>query len=337
MTKYHHEPLEKAVRDIVGARCHEHVNCDGNDLHPWNADTMEERLKLPVPFDVDEPRVCQSCCLTATHDENVTEAYLLRSYPHFYSATTPNFVTRYNEGADLLPIWQVTRATSAAPFYFEMLRAEIDGKPQGFKDGGIRENNPSGAALSEFHALYEGRVKSPALMLSVGTGIPNQRADGFATNWSGVFGRLPGLNKFLEKRAVIQNLLIKYTEGEKQHHFLRQYAEGENTWYKRLNVNIGLGTMPLDEWVNGDLHGEKNVKGGETLTKMEKVTEDYLERDFDAAVDSYAPPHVMVTQAAEKLVRQRRARERMGGPRWDAFIGKDLHRRKETMENGQGG
>lgn len=116
-TKYHHEPLEKAVRDVVGARCHEHENCDGNDLHPWDAEQMEERLKLPVPFDVDEPRVCQSCCLTATHDENVTEAHLLRSYPHFYSSRTPNFVTRYNEGADLLPIWQVTRATSAAPFY----------------------------------------------------------------------------------------------------------------------------------------------------------------------------------------------------------------------------
>ena len=95
MTKYHHEPLEKAVRDIVGARCHEHDNCDGNDLHPWDAEQMEEMLKLPVPFDVDLPRVCQSCCLTATHDENVTEAYLLRSYPHFYSSSTPNFVTRY--------------------------------------------------------------------------------------------------------------------------------------------------------------------------------------------------------------------------------------------------
>lgn len=35
-TKYYHEPLEKAVQDIVGSRCHEHENCDGKlDLHPW--------------------------------------------------------------------------------------------------------------------------------------------------------------------------------------------------------------------------------------------------------------------------------------------------------------
>lgn len=36
MTKYYHEPLEKAVQDIVGKRCREHESCDGTfDLHPW--------------------------------------------------------------------------------------------------------------------------------------------------------------------------------------------------------------------------------------------------------------------------------------------------------------
>jgi len=45
MTKYHHEPLEKAVQDIVGARCHEHENCDGmDDLHPWDTDRFDEIL-----------------------------------------------------------------------------------------------------------------------------------------------------------------------------------------------------------------------------------------------------------------------------------------------------
>lgn len=33
-TKYHHEPLEQAVRDIVSSRCYSHENCDGNDIHP---------------------------------------------------------------------------------------------------------------------------------------------------------------------------------------------------------------------------------------------------------------------------------------------------------------
>ena len=329
-TKYHHEPLERAVRDIVGSRCHEHPNCDGNDLHPWELDDADD-------FDVMKPRVCQSCCLTATHDENVTEAYLLRSYRHYYSENAPlHYITRYNEGADELPIWQVTRATTAAPFYFEMIAAEVNGTKKAFKDGGIRENNPSGAALSEFHALYEGKVEAPALMLSIGTGRPDTTHDGFASAPPGPFGRLPFVSKFLEKRAIISNLLIKYTEGEKQHKQMREYARGEHTWYKRLNVSEGLETMALDDWVKGEWQGQPNIAGGSSLTRMEEATTKYLERDFDDKIDAYAPPETMLEQAAEKLVRQRRARERMGGLRWDTFIGKYLHQSRNEA-NGSAG
>ena len=336
MTKYYHEPLEKAVRDIVSSRCHEHPDCDGNDFHPWDADQLQETLQQPVPFDVETPRVCQSCCLTATHDENISEAHLLRSYPHYYSADAPNWITRYNEGADLLPIWKVTRATTAAPFYFEMVKAEIEGVKKKFKDGGIRENNPSGAALSEFHALYESTgVEVPALMLSVGTGRPDQSQDGFASAWPGPFGHLPIVGKFLEKRAIIQNVLIKYTEGEKQHHQMREHAHGEHTWYKRLNVSDGLQRMPLDDWEKGEWQGLANVPGGASLTRMEEATEKYLEREYDPAIDTYAPPSTMLRQAAEKLVRQRRAREQLGGPRWEAFIGKNLHQARHA--NGSAG
>ncbi|EMC95615.1 hypothetical protein BAUCODRAFT_109052 [Baudoinia panamericana UAMH 10762] len=325
MTKYHHQPLERAVQDIVGARCYEHADCDGkSDLHPWDADQLDEILKLDVPFDVDRPRVCQSCCLTATHDKSISEAYLLRSYPHYYTDDVPNWITRYNEGADELPIWKVTRATTAAPFYFETVQHEVEGGTKLFKDGGIRENNPAGAALSEFHALYAGKADRPALLLSIGTGRPDQTQDGFASVWPGPFGRLPFVSKFLEKRAVIQHLLIKYTEGEKQHNQMREHAHGEHTWYKRLNVSSGLESMPLDDWIKGDYSGNINVPGGKSLTKMEEATAKYLDRVFDPSVDSYAPPSVMLQQAAEKVVRQRRARETMGGERWDTFAGKHL-------------
>jgi len=319
-TKYYHEPLELAVQAIVGRRCTEHEKCDGKHvLHPFRAN-VDPVMGLH-PFDVDVPRVCQSCCLTATHDENISEAYLLRTYPHYYSETAPNWITRYNEGADPLKIWEVTRATSAAPFYFKMLEVEVDGLHKSFKDGGIRENNPSGAALSEFHSLFDGRADYPALMLSIGTGRPDQTQDGFASAWPGPFGNISIVRQALEKRAVLQNLLIKYTEGERQHTQMREHARGEHTWYKRLNVSDGLQNMPLDEWVKGDWQGQKNVLGGASLTKMEVATEKYLKRDFEPKVDSYAPPLTMLRQAAEKLVRQRRAREEEGGVRWDTFVG----------------
>ncbi|SMQ51600.1 unnamed protein product [Zymoseptoria tritici ST99CH_3D1] len=319
MTKYYHEPLEKAVRDIVSSRCSAHPNCDGNDLHPWETNQN--------PFDVDQPRVCQTACLTATHDESLSEAHLLRSYPHFYTSTTENWITRYNEGSDPLQIWQVSRATTAAPFYFEMLKAVVDDVEMSFKDGGIRENNPSAAAISEFHSLYEGRANAPALLLSVGTGRPNQTHDGFAAPWPSTVGRIPLVSKFLEKRAVVQNLLIKYTEGEKQHKQTREHAKGEHTWYKRLNVSKGFEHMPLDHWEKGlwkdpDTGREKVVNGGASLTRMEKATEEELNREFNPEIDSYAPPRTMLRQAAQKLVLQRRAREAEGGSRWDVFVGR---------------
>lgn len=324
-TKYYHEPLEKAVQDIVGSRCYEHENCNGKeDMHPFKTE-IDPATGL-MSFDVNKPRLCQSCCLTATHDRNLSEAYLLRTYPHYYSETAPNWITRYNEGAEPLKIWEVTRATSAAPFYFKMLEAEIDGQYKGYKDGGIRENNPSGAALSEFHSLYEGCSDYPALLLSVGTGRPDHSQDGFAATWSGPLSHVPFVRAALEKRAVIQNLLIKYTEGEKQHAQMREHARGEHTWYKRLNVTDGLQNMALDDWVKGEWQGTKDVPGGASLTRMETVTEAYLAREFDAKIDSYAPPFTMLQQAAEKLVRQRRAREYEGGERWETFVGKHLHK-----------
>jgi hypothetical protein len=326
-TKYYHEPLERAVQDIIGNHCYDHDNCDGKeDMHPIPSE-VDPATGL-MSFDVNSPRICQSCCLTATHDRNLSEAYLLRTYPHYYSETAPNWITRYNEGAEQLKIWEVTRATSAAPFYFKMLEVEIEGQYKSFKDGGIRENNPSGAALSEFHSLYEGCSENPALLLSVGTGRPDHSQDGFAAAWPGPFGNIPFIRTALEKRAVLQNLLIKYTEGEKQHAQMREHARGEHTWYKRLNVTDGLQNMPLDNWVSGEWQGKKDVPGGASLTRMETVTAAYLAREFDAKIDTYAPPSTMLRQAAEKLVRQRRARELEGGERWDTFVGKHLHKRR---------
>jgi hypothetical protein len=87
--------------------------------------------------------------------------------------------------------------------------------------------------------------------------------------------------------------------------------------------------MLLDHWEKGEWHGQPNVPGGASLSHMEEVTRDYLEREFDEIIDSYAPPKTMLKQAAEKLVRQRRAREQLGGPRWDVFVGKGLHKPEE--------
>lgn len=265
----------------------------------------------------------------------IDEAYLLRTYDHRYDPDiAPVWVTPYNEGADKLKIWQVTRATSAAPFFFKMLEADFgDKNVTGFKDGGIRENNPSYAAYSE-HASLKGDEQEPALLLSIGTGRPNTKNDGFASIWPGPFGKLPLLQKWSEKFAVFKNVLIKYTEGEDRHKMMRTIARGEHRWYKRLNVDEGLQDMPLDNWEEGVWTNPagvtKKVPGGKSLSRMEDVTYAYLDRDHakkNAPLLEYAPPKAMLQQVAERLVRHRRLREATKHDdlrRWQTHMGQWL-------------
>lgn len=110
-TKYNHEPLERAVKEIVRKHCpiHSHPESCGEDFNPWclellpgedNEDTYDQ------PFHPwTSNRICHSICLSAVHDRNIINAYLLRTYNHVYTLETPLFVTRYNEGAENLRIW----------------------------------------------------------------------------------------------------------------------------------------------------------------------------------------------------------------------------------------
>jgi hypothetical protein len=276
-------------------------------------------------------------CLTATHSGQIDEAYLLRTYNHRYDPdVSPVWVTPYNEGADKLKIWEVTRATSAAPFFFKMLEADFDvkGRPKtGFKDGGIRENNPSYAAYSE-HASLKGDDHDPALLLSIGTGRPDTTNDGFASVWPGPFGKVPLMKKWSEKFAVFKNVLIKYTEGEDRHKMMRTIARGEHRWYKRLNVDKGLEDLKLDNWEKGmwtdpQTGIAKEVVGGKTLSRMETVTKAYLEREEaeKKILLEYAPPKIVIQQVAERLVRHRRLREatKHDDPRrWQTHMGQWL-------------
>ncbi|KAF1963562.1 FabD/lysophospholipase-like protein [Byssothecium circinans] len=338
-TKFHHKPLEKAVQTIVREYCKHHENCDGQDWHPWNVDSKDDlstqgsNSMASSTSSLKQDRICQSICLTATRSGQIDEAYLLRTYDHRYGPKTPVWVTPYNEGADKLRIWQVTRATSAAPFFFKMLEADfgVRGKV-GFKDGGIRENNPSHAAYSE-SVSRNGGDSEPALLLSVGTGRPDTSNDGFAAVWPGPFGKVPLMKQWSEKFAVFKNILIKYTEGEEKHKVMRTIAKGEHRWYKRLNVDNGLEDMKLDNWISGKWKNPKTgkiaeVPGGKTLSRMEEVTFAYLNRDnIEKKVQEYQPPKIVLQQVAERLVRHRRLREATKNDnlrRWQTHMGQWL-------------
>ena len=62
-------------------------------------------------------------------------------------------------------MWKVARYTSAAPFYFKEF--------EGYIDGGMMANNPSGVGLTEIQKFYHNRgEKLPiSLVVSIGSGL----------------------------------------------------------------------------------------------------------------------------------------------------------------------
>ncbi|KAF2968931.1 hypothetical protein GQX73_g4649 [Xylaria multiplex] len=123
--------------------------------------------------------------------------------------------------ADDCQIWQVARATSAAPTYFSPI--EIDGRC--YMDSGLGFNNPAWVARNEVRSFI-GRERR-ILMISIGTGS-SPPASRFST-----FNRL---------RAVIKTA----TETEETHDKLLDISRDSDDLYFRFSgpdLNMGL-----DEW-----------------------------------------------------------------------------------------
>lgn len=102
--------------------------------------------------------------------EGVTRGrlYLLRSYDHYEvneptsqsdekpSTPQPRTTSKLNYGpAELLSIWQVARAATAAPMYFKEISFTRIRRPTlHFMDGGFVANNPTKIGIQEVESLY---------------------------------------------------------------------------------------------------------------------------------------------------------------------------------------
>ena len=96
----------------------------------------------------------------------ITSYEIERRTPFFFKTTKAKDPDQ--PGYDF-PMWQVARATSAAPTYFEPVKIEID-DPSGYYalvDGGIFANNPAMCALAEASAMHP---ESEFLIASLGAG-----------------------------------------------------------------------------------------------------------------------------------------------------------------------
>jgi predicted acylesterase/phospholipase RssA len=151
--------------------------------------------------------------------------------------------------ADPFPacIWQVARATSAAPTYF--LPMEIDDVLYG--DGGTGWNNPTKEAIEEARTLWPSRPIG--ILVSIGTGLEE------ALQLNDTSKELPKVVESLLrntspghafKLAVAEYAVKCITSCELIHREVaercnREILEGN---YFRLNVPQGMSSIGLAEW-----------------------------------------------------------------------------------------
>lgn len=245
------------------------------------------------------------------------------------------------EDADIL-IWEAGRATSAAPVYFKHFeKRDGSGKLRRYRDGGILLNNPSHRVLNEVrnrHGLMANGVrKDPALLFSVGTGIQDKIPFAEIPDAQHRTGKLdiPFRQSIKQKVALGKHLLMRYTEGESIHRRLREDVAAEHKWYKRLNVDRGLGNMDLGDWRKGEWTDENGVratrKGGATLTDMEKAVGAYVERQTlnrKNQIEWHLLPSTLIDHTAERLVRHKAKRASLAAlhetyrERWYCYRGR---------------
>lgn len=210
-----------------------------------------------------------------------------------------------------LPIWQVARATSAAPGYFPQIKIQMGNENRRirFKDGGFGTNNPSREAYHDIVNKHGGHSKKIGLFVSIGTGDTHydmfDREQGIWKNprfWRKPLANLRAATKLpsrtLKAHEVVEHL--SYHDG-------REFFS-----YFRFDGGKDLGKLKLDEWNSykaATLRGKNKESGCITIKKIEVAVASYLQnREVQEQLKA----------CAKLLVRRRRLRTRDPSA-WDRY------------------
>lgn len=228
--------------------------------------------------------------------------YLFRSYgtppaSHDPAKSTARQSTERNQGlAPPLPIWQVARATSAAPGYFPPItiqkgRGQDPKKATKFKDGGFGTNNPSTEAYKDVVIKHGGSIQNIGLFVSVGTGVRKIR----------LFADRSG--KWQDLKANVKGALSQPSRTLGAHNNMVAFA-GNHFPYYRFDGGDRLGEVALDEWNShkfAKFRDKNPVPGFKTISRMDEATASFLEK-----------PEIQqdLNEVAKLLVHRRRLRTR---------------------------
>ncbi len=221
-------------------------------------------------------------------------AHLFRTYDH-YARRKGTFETRKDQTpnplettgpADSSLIWEVARATSAAPTYFSTITIGEDE----YGDGGFGANNPSTRIFWEVSQMNHDNNAANAFSVSIGTGISR-----FSRFQKGIFNRPMGWINAAKKVS---------TDCEEQHLEMCRITNGKDYKYHRFNIPEkatdldnekvprwehfkasskkwfghggeplyrGLGKIKLDEWKSKGIWRKES-----TEEEIARITREYL-------------------------------------------------------------
>lgn len=161
---------------------------------------------------------------------------MFRTYKNLHRGADPNerLLDRNPGLAHDVPIWEVARATSAAPSYFQTIKIH---DPE-YLDGGFGANNPCIEIYDEVRKMNNNSDDFASIIISVGTG---------KNNTSSRFINGSGLSRYLN----YLNFARKWATNSELTHLdmLKKEKRNEIKFpYFRFNVDDGLDIMKLDEW-----------------------------------------------------------------------------------------
>lgn len=239
--KYNHEKLENVVKEVVARRVPKIPKFPGGQNFAFD----ENRCRAVV--------VSYQQQNNEDRKRNVMERpYLFRTYKNLHQSDEVKEQWRdRNPGpAHDIPIWQVARATSAAPGYFKP--SEIDNLK--YVDGGFGANNPSSEIFEEVLIMNNQTQTCIRVFVSIGTGknkgvarLPVLREGSRRARLYDMVNvvRDSGLFRFIK----LANVAAKWaSQSEETHEDVAKESRRAKVQYFRLNVEDGIGPMKLDEW-----------------------------------------------------------------------------------------
>ncbi|KAI4214394.1 MAG: hypothetical protein LQ351_003147 [Letrouitia transgressa] len=220
------------------------------------------------------------CSNRSDLEKSVSRPFLFRSYEH--SAQThsrPDVFERNPFDTTEFDIWQVARATSAAPSYFKSTKLF----QYRYFDAAVNMNNPSWEVLNEVntHNKLEGSID---LLLSIGAG--NAYGNTTKSKSAGA------LQKVLNDISDISDVV---------HEKINVASKSQAFAYYRWDVRDGLEEVRLDEW-------KPKGNGEITLRRIEHATSEYLKNES---------VQKQIRSCALDLVRARSLRAKT--MRWESF------------------